>query len=170
MKDLFSKVVKLSNVIFGDGIPTPKKADVPNSDKKEWDFGSKQAKVTIENEQFSWSLFGNGGSSYPLSSVRGLQYEKGAALSLLSHFVVLASGGDNKRVMVPKTPKTEELIKSINSFLSAYHEKPQAAPTVASAAPPSSVADELAKLASLKQQGVLTEQEFEEQKRRILTA
>jgi hypothetical protein len=165
MKDFFSKAVKLSNTIFGEGSPDVQKAGAPKPEKKEWDFGTMQAKVKIENGQFTWSLTGNGGSSYPLSSVRGIQYEKGPSLALLSHFVVLASGGDNKRVKIPRSDKSEKIVASINQFLNEFHEKGQATkPTAAT----SSTADELAKLAALKQQGILTEDEFQQQKQKLL--
>jgi len=132
-----------------------------------WDFGTAQAKVKIENGQLTWSLMGNGGSSYPLRSVTGIQFEKGGFLSVMGAFVILVSGGDNRRVQVPNTAKSIQIIGQINEYIAAVQAQAQAksAPAATQAF---SVADELVKLAGLKQQGILTEQEFQEQKQRLL--
>ena len=133
---------------------------------KEWDFGTAQAKVKVENNQLSWKLIGNGGSSYPMRSVTGIQFEKGGFLSVMGHFVILVSGGDNRRVQVPNTPKSIQIIEQINAYITECQKK-QEAPAVSVAF---SVADELNKLASLKQQGFLTEEEFQQQKQKLLSA
>ena len=134
-----------------------------------WDFGTAQAKVKVENEQLTWSLLGNGGSSYPLRSVNGIQFEKGGFLSVMGAFVILVSGGDNRRVQVPNTAKSIQIIEQINAYITASQEQERAKSAPAVAAPQAfSVADELVKLAGLKQQGILTEQEFQEQKQRLL--
>ena len=132
-----------------------------------WDFGTAQAKVKIENGQLTWSLIGNGGSSYPLRSVTGIQFEKGGFLSVMGAFVILVAGGDNRRVQVPNTAKSIQLVGQINEYIAAVQAQEQA--KSAPAAPQAfSVADELVKLAGLKQQGILSEQEFQEQKQRLL--
>lgn len=130
---------------------------------KEWDFGTSQVKVRLEKDQLSWKGFGKVGSSYPLRSVNGVQYEAPGCLSFVGYFVVLVAGGDNPRVQVPKTHKTVQLIAEINAAIEAHHQA-----RTASAAPALSLADELAKLAQLKQQGILSEEEFQAQKQRLL--
>ena len=133
-----------------------------------WDFGTAQAKVKIENGQLVWSLLGNGGSFYPLRSVNGLQFEKGGFLSVMGAFVILVSGGDNRRVQVPNTAKSIQIIEQINAYITASQDQERAKSAPAAAPQAFSVADELVKLAGLKQQGILTEQEFQEQKQRLL--
>ncbi|MCC2547723.1 SHOCT domain-containing protein [Hymenobacter sp. BT175] len=135
-------------------------------ESKSWDFGTAQAKVKIEDGQLTWSLFGNGGSSYPLRSVNGIQYETAGMFSVMGHMVILASGGDNRKVQVPKSEKSAKIIQEINEYIRAYQQKGQAP----AASQGVSVADELTKLAQLKTQGVLTEEEFQEQKRRLLAS
>lgn len=137
-------------------------------ENKAWDFGTAQAKVKVENGQLTWSLIGNGGSSYPLRSVNGLQFEKGGFLSIMGAFVILVSGGDNRRVQVPNTAKSIQIIEQINAYITASQEQGRAKSAAAAAPQAFSVADELVKLAGLKQQGILTEQEFQEQKQRLL--
>lgn len=137
---------------------------------KEWDFGSMQAKFKIENGQLTWKLIGNGGSSYPMNTVQGIQYEKGPFMAIMSHVVVLALGGDNRRIQVPKSDKSEKLVQEINAFIVGYHEqmRRQTQPAPAPIASAGSVADELTKLANLKAQGILTEEEFQQQKQKLL--
>lgn len=139
----------------------------PNTtEKKEWNFGTLQAKVKIENNQLSWSSTGAGGSSYPLRSVTGVQYEAAGCLSFVAHFVILGPGGDNQRVQIPKKNNSVKLIQEINAYIHEYHDKQQGGTTVV-AAP--SVAEELTKLAALKTQGILSEEEFQAQKGRLLS-
>ena len=101
-----------------------------------------------------------------MRSVTGIQFEKGGFLSVMGHFVILVSGGDNRRVQVPNTPKSIQIIEQINAYITECQKK-QEAPAVSVAF---SVADELNKLASLKQQGFLTEEEFQQQKQKLLSA
>lgn len=133
-------------------------------EKKEWSFGTMQAKVKIENGQLTWSLIGNGGSSYPLRSVTGIQYEKGGFLSIMGAFVILVAGGDNRRVQVPSKEASAQVVADINNYIATYHQANQ----VASVAAPISVADELTKLANLRNAGFLTEEEFQSQKAKLL--
>lgn len=59
-------------------------------------------------------------------------------------------------------PEFEKLRAEIEAAIAAHH-KPQA-----QAAPSGSVADELAKLGALREQGLLSPEEFEQQKARLL--
>ncbi|MBH8569352.1 SHOCT domain-containing protein [Microvirga sp. STS02] len=133
-------------------------------EKKEWSFGTMQAKVKAENGQLTWSLFGNGGSSYPLRSVTGVQYEKGGFMAVMGAFVILVAGGDNRRVQVPSKDASAQIVADINNYIAAYHQAQQTPVPK----PTSSIADELTKLANLRDAGVLTEQEFQTQKARVL--
>ncbi|MFE9593596.1 DUF4429 domain-containing protein [Streptomyces sp. NPDC006294] len=60
-------------------------------------------------------------------------------------------------------PEFEKLRSVLDQAIAAQH-----APQHAAAAAPVSVADELAKLGTLLQQGLITQQEFEQQKARLL--
>jgi len=135
-------------------------------ENQEWDFGSMQAKVKAENGTLTWKLIGNGSSSYPLRSVTGIQYEKGGMLAWMSNIIVLASGSESKKIQVPKSENSEKLVEAINLYIARYHDKQKAQPAPGVSF---SLADELSKLASLKQQGFLSEQEFNEQKQKLLT-
>jgi hypothetical protein len=57
----------------------------------------------------------------------------------------------------------EELRKHVEAAIAAHHTGSPATPP-----PPASIADELAKLAALRDQGALTEDEFQQQKQRLL--
>ena len=138
---------------------------IPLPPKFEWDFGSAQVKITVDSGLLTWKLLGNGGGSYPLRSLSGVQYEAGGLMSWMSHLVFLASGGVNKQVQIPKSEKSRQIIASINSYIEAYHIEQQ---SYATTVPSASLADELRKLADLRDAGVLTEAEFTEQKRRAL--
>ena len=125
-------------------------------------------KVKIENGQLTWSALGDGGSSYPLQSVTGIQFDPAGTFGS-SFIVIFFAGGTYRRVRVPNTAKSRRIIEQINAYITAFQEQERAEAAPAAAAPQAfSVADELLKLASLRQQGILTEQEFQEQKQRLL--
>ena len=84
-------------------------------------------------------------------------------------FVILVPGGDNRRVQVPNTAQSGQTIEQINTYITTFQEQERAKSAPAAVVPQAfSVADELVKLVGLKQQGILTEQEFQEQKQRLL--
>lgn len=125
--------------------------------KKGWPYGTKSDK------------------SVPIRSIGAVQYK---APGLTSGFLQIAYSGaqeskggvfnaasDENTVMFIKksAPAFVEIRDFIQAQLSIAH-----APAPAQVAPASSLADELTKLASLRDQGILTEDEFSAQKARLL--
>ncbi|MBK3563211.1 MULTISPECIES: DUF4429 domain-containing protein [unclassified Streptomyces] len=75
-----------------------------------------------------------------------------------------AAQDENSVVFTKKQqPEFEKLRAALDAAIAAQH-----APQAPAAAAPSSLADELGKLAALRQQGILSEAEFEQQKARLL--
>ena len=84
---------------------------------------------------------------------------------LLMGILVLALGDtDEKKAAAAPAPEPQWLATRDASF------KPAVPETTTTSAPTSSVADELRKLADLRDTGILTAEEFEAQKRRLLNA
>lgn len=88
------------------------------------------------------------------------------------HYYVIMTLADVSTPMVKidcgKTnPRIAEKIKAL---LIGILSQRAAKPVVVAATPPKSIADELAKLAVLKEQGILTDEEFAQQKQRLLSA
>ena len=90
-----------------------------------------------------------------------LEYKKGISFGEIS---LLAAGGRARFHKIPKD-LVEEFVKVIRERLAVSHHHNQ---PPAQVAPPSSVADELTKLASLRDAGVLTQEEFDAQKAKII--
>lgn len=123
--------------------------------KKGWPYGTKSEKTI------------------PMRSIGAVQYK---APGLTSGFLQIAYGGaqeskggvfnaasDENTVMFVK--KTAPAFLQIRDFVQQQTSQPQAATGQSSA----SLADELTKLAQLRDQGVLTAEEFDAQKARLLT-
>jgi hypothetical protein len=134
--------------------------------------------VLIERKGLSARLLvGVGEKSIPIASINAVQWKNAGFSAGFIQFTI--SGGSERRSKfgkqssdamhdensvtfhVRQQPAFEELRKAIDAAVSARH-APQAA------AAPVSVADELAKLAQLMQQGVISQPEFEQQKARLL--
>ncbi|MGW0550548.1 DUF4429 domain-containing protein [Streptomyces altiplanensis] len=127
------------------------------------------------------ALVGVGEKRIPLHSINAVQWKKAGFSAGFIQFTI--SGGSERRSQfgrqsgdamrdensvtfhVKQMPAFEELRAAIDAAIAQRHAPQQAAPA---AAPAGSVADELAKLGSLVQQGLLTQQEFEQQKARLL--
>jgi hypothetical protein len=76
---------------------------------------------------------------------------------------------DENSVLFTTRQKTafEELRKAVEAAIAAHH-TPGALAAPTGPPPPASIADELTKLAALRDQGALTEAEFQQQKQRLL--
>lgn len=132
-------------------------------ENKVWDFGTAQAKIKVENGLLTWKSFGGEGGSLPLRSVTAVSYESKGFFSVMAKVSILASGSDGKKIEVPKSSKSEKLIKEINDYIAESNSSKQPIDNSKS-----SIADEILKLANLKNQGVLTEEEFQQQKQKLL--
>jgi len=132
-------------------------------ENKKWEFGTAQAKIEITNGLFTWKEFGGKGGSLPVRSISGLSYESKGFLSVMAKVSIMASGSDGKSIEVPKKAKSEQMINDINSYLAEVNKK-----TEDNVGNKSSIADEIMKLANLKSQGLLTEEEFQQQKFKLL--
>jgi hypothetical protein len=130
-----------------------------------WDFGSMQPKITIDNGQLNWSIFGGQRGGFPLRSVTGISYESKGVFSVMAKVSIMASGSDGKKLEVPKNAKSEQIVNNINAYLSEIQNK-KSQDYAVSKSP--SIADEIQKLASLKERGLLTEDEFQQQKLKLL--
>ena len=104
-----------------------------------------------------------------MQSVTGIQFDPAGTFGWASFIVIFFAGGTYRRIEVPRWAKSRRIIEQINAYITAFQEQERAEAAPAAAAPQAfSVADELSKLASLRQQGILTEQEFQEEKQRLL--
>jgi hypothetical protein len=138
--------------------------------------------VTIERKGFlARAVVGKGDKRIPLASIVSVQWKPaGSLVNGFIQFETAGSGGtrsragsqtfdagkDENSVVFNKkqSPEFERLRSAVESAIAALHDlrrQQQAAPT--------SLADELTKLASLVQQGLLSPQEFEAQKARLLS-
>ncbi|GGV36829.1 hypothetical protein GCM10010293_40320 [Streptomyces griseoflavus] len=123
---------------------------------------------------------GKGEKRFHISQISSVQWKP--AGPLVNGFIAFSAAGGNERrsrfgsqtsnavndensVIFTTRQKTafEELRKAIEAAIANHHSgNPSAAP------PPPSVADELAKLATLRDQGAITDAEFQQQKQRLL--
>jgi hypothetical protein len=134
--------------------------------KQEWSFSMAQVGVTIENDIFSLKRGGKL-EKYPLRSVKGIKFNKSGGLvlpNLMIDFTVLIAEGDNPMLQVVNNKNNRQIIEEVNLALNTYHHQ---LTTPALNSP--SLADELVKLAALKQQGILTDTEFETAKQKLLS-
>lgn len=104
-----------------------------------------------------------------------IQFSLPGGNEVRSHFggQTRSAGQDENTVMFTKQqqPAFDKLREAIDAAIARHHARPEPSrvpPVVAAQAPPLSIADELVKLAALKDQGVLSAQEFEQQKARLL--
>lgn len=79
--------------------------------------------------------------------------------------IELNRGGEEKKIEVARAYRTAVVAPDPADL---PQPKPEQAPSIAQTVTPLSAADELAKFATLKDQGVITEEEFEQQKARLL--
>jgi hypothetical protein len=103
----------------------------------------------------------------PYSSITAVQFKE--AGSWLAGFIQFSiKGGIEWRGQVNQDENALQFDKAQNEDFRALRDFVQEQMSRVSAPSPGQVADELAKLARLKDQGILTEQEFLDQKARLL--
>jgi hypothetical protein len=137
--------------------------------------------VTITRKGFfARATIGKGEKRLHISQVSAVQWKP--AGPLVNGFIQFTVPGGNERrssfgsqttsaaqdensVIFTKKqqPEFEKLRAAIDAAIVAQH-----APQAHAAAAPSSLADELGKLAALRQQGILSDAEFQQQKARLL--
>lgn len=102
-----------------------------------------------------------------IADVTGFSESKGGRKAMEHTIHVFGRGGEllSASVNAGNTQKIEAWFRAHPDF-GGNTEAP--APVPVAAAPPTGVADELVKLAALRDQGVLTPAEFDAQKRRLL--
>lgn len=129
---------------------------------------------------FARTTVGKGEKRIHISQISSVQWKP--AGPFVNGFIQFSAAGGNERrsrfgsqtssavndensVIFTTRQKTafEELRAAVEAAIANHHTgNPTAAP------PPASVADELAKLAALRDQGALTDHEFQQQKQRLL--
>lgn len=136
--------------------------------------------VTITREGFlGRASHGRGEKKLHVSSISAVQWKPAGAM--VNGFIQLSIGGadrqaakggrtmnaakDENSVVFTKKQQSEfeNLRAALDQAIAAQH-----APSAPAAATPASLADELAKLAQLRDQGILSHEEFEAQKARLL--
>ena len=97
---------------------------------------------------------------YPLDKISSINFNTGMITSSIK---IHASNNDLEMGWIPKDEKAEDFVKNVKSHMSSPKEK---IPTNESKN--FDVADQLKKLADLKEQGILNVEEFSAQKKKIL--
>ena len=110
---------------------------------------------------FTKKIGGHDMLDFSYGLLTSIEYKKGIYSGEIS---LLAAGERTRFHMMPKD-LVEEFVKVIRERMAVSHHHNQ---PPAQVAPPSSVADELTKLASLRDAGVLTQEEFDAQKAKII--
>ena len=110
---------------------------------------------------FTKKIGGHDMLDFSYGLLTSIEYKKGITFGEIS---LLAAGDRTRFHMIPKD-LVEEFVKVIRERMAVSHHHNQPPAYIAS---PPSVADELTKLASLRDAGVLTQEEFDAQKARII--
>lgn len=131
---------------------------------KKWDWGFMSYSVKAEKGYLTWKGPGKG-ASYPIASVQGVQYETGM---ITATFRFIASGAENDKLVIPKSDKSRKMVEEMNSYITEY-KKQNVATNTAQVLPSNMIADELIKLKSLLDAGALSQQEFDQQKTKLLS-
>lgn len=112
---------------------------------------------------FTKKLGGHDLLDFAYGLLTSIQYKKGITFGEIT---LLASGDSTHFRMMPKAG-VEEIAQTIRQKMALAHEG-GAAPTLPLPPQPVSIADEIVKLASLRDSGLLTEEQFEAQKAKLL--
>ena len=133
--------------------------------------------LTIERKGLGRIGHSKGDRRIPLASIQAVQMRPAGALANgFIKFTIPGSpelrGGLNDAMKdenaVVFTKKHQGEFDALRSHIEAYLSARLAPPSAAPAAPAPDLADQLARLAALRDQGVLSEDEFSEQKSRLL--
>lgn len=143
--------------------------------------------VTITRRGFlARTTVGKGEKRFHISQISSVQWKP--AGPFVNGFIAFSAAGGNERrsrfgsqtasavndensVLFTTRQKTafEELRKHVEAAIAAHHTPGAAAHrTPGAAAPTASVADEISKLAALRDQGAITDTEYQQQKQRLL--
>ncbi|MCY7352536.1 MAG: SHOCT domain-containing protein [Cytophagaceae bacterium] len=134
----------------------------PTTDLKKWDFGFLLPTILIDAQKVTWKVAGSTGT-LPTAAVTGFQYDTGL---LTAKLIILSSGSEKKELAIHKKPESKQIIDEMNTYLLEMKKAAQPAPHQVFA--PVSTADELIKLKGLLDVGVLTPEEFAEQKAKLI--
>jgi L-ascorbate metabolism protein UlaG (beta-lactamase superfamily) len=110
---------------------------------------------------FTKKIGGHDMLDFSYGLLTSIEYKKGLSFGEIT---LLAAGDRTRFHMIPKN-LVEEFVKVIRERMAVSHHHNQ---PPAQVAPPASIADELTKLASLRNDGVLTQEEFEAQKAKLI--
>lgn len=94
---------------------------------------------------------------YPLNRISSINFNSGL---LGSSIKIHASGNDLEMGWIPKDEGVEDFVKNVKMYMDE--------PNTDTSVGQSDIADQLKKLADLKEQGILTEDEFAAQKAKLL--
>lgn len=131
-------------------------------------------KLTITPKKGAFSFLVNGGIiratiTIPFSSIIGIQFQE-AGVVLPGDFQFLTSGGDKSNddnTFSIQYRKDNDLAKQIKEFIEAKVQELQA-PRTTQPQLTISLSDELQKLANLRDSGILSDQEFQAAKDRLI--
>ena len=128
--------------------------------------------LTITTKGLMWAMAGSrrGTKTIPFASITAVKLkEAGVFTNGFLQFDVLGARGDLSGGMIDdNTFVFEDSNRTARKVKSYVEEQIRVARASGTAMPAASVADELAKLAELRRQGVLSEREFRDAKRRLL--
>lgn len=110
---------------------------------------------------FTKKLGGHDMLDFSYTLLTSIEYKKGFTFGEIT---LLAAGDQTRFHMIPKD-LVENLVKVIREQMAASSKPAQSS---TQAAPGASVADELLKFASLRDSGILTQEEFEAQKAKLI--
>ncbi len=121
---------------------------------KLWDFGMLQAKIWVSDDTLCWKASGTS-NSYPLHSITDATYR-----AVLNGKIDIYSGGAKVHTITVPTHR-QDLANEVVDFL-----RSQANGSAASLT--QSKLDALERLASLRERGAITGEEFEREKKKII--
>ncbi|MHB1088767.1 MAG: PH domain-containing protein [Acidimicrobiales bacterium] len=110
---------------------------------------------------FTKKIGGHDMLDFSYGLLTSIEYKKGLTFGEIT---LLAAGDRTRFHMIPKD-LVEEFVKVIRERMAVSHHHNQPPVQVT---PPASIADELTKLASLRDAGVLTQEEFDAQKAKLI--
>jgi len=110
---------------------------------------------------FTKKIGGHDMLDFSYGLLTSIEYKKGISFGEIS----LLAAADRTRFHLIPNSLVEEFVKVIRERMAVSHHHNQPPTQIA---PPASVADELTKLASLRDAGVLTQEEFDAQKAKII--
>lgn len=128
-------------------------------------FGNRQGLLVISDKRVFFLLkgllFGVKIEEFSYNKISAIYYEKG----LLFGSITIATSGDNQKITGIQNLSIKKAIDLINEQMAAS--KSNINPQLSSNNS-INLADQLRSLASLRDEGILTEEEFSEQKRKLL--